>query len=217
MNTNIDYWEKVLENPTDSFKAMFEAQKSYLRTHIKPDSKVLEIGCGNGRNLLSILNITKNLVGIDNDPKAIEDAKNNLSKFPTIQIILSEATRLPFLEKIFDHVIFLDLLYNLGSSKIKVLAEAKRVLKNDGSIIVGVYSEKALDERMEIYKRINVPIKKTEGTKVIFDESVGANESEQFSQEELKNMTSEAGLTMLDCKEVKGIAYICTFVPQKLP
>jgi ubiquinone/menaquinone biosynthesis C-methylase UbiE len=214
MKTNIDYWEKVLENPTDSFKAMFGAQKAYLKAHIKPNSKVLEIGCGNGRNLSSILDITENLVGIDNDHKAIKDARKNLKKFPNIQVILSEAIKLPFPKKTFDYIILLDILQNLGSDKIKLLSEAKRVLKDGASMIVGVYSESSLEERMKIYERIKVPIKKVERTKIVFDESVGANESEQFSQEQLKNMANEAGLNMVDCEEVKGIAHICTFIPK---
>jgi ubiquinone/menaquinone biosynthesis C-methylase UbiE len=210
MSTNIDYWEKVLENPTGPFKTMFNEQKSYLREHITLDSKVLEIGCGNGRNLLSISDMTKEMFGIDNDPKAIEDAKKNLSEFPSVQIILSGASILPFSKKIFDHVIFLDLLYNLGKDKIKVLSEARRVLKDNGSIIVSVYSEDALNERMEIYKRIKVPIKQVEDTKVIFDEKVGANESEQFTREQIEIMAKEARLVMTDCKKIGTIAYIYT-------
>ncbi len=72
---------------------------------------------------------------------------------------------------------FSDILENLEGNKSAALEEASRVLKKDGKIFLGSYSEDAFDERIKIYKRDKLPITKIEGTKVIFDKSVGANES----------------------------------------
>ncbi|MDE1975293.1 MAG: methyltransferase domain-containing protein [Patescibacteria group bacterium] len=87
MATNIDYWEKVLENPTPPFKRMLEEQELYLQQFIKPGYKVIELGCGNGSNIQSILDITDDITGVDNDPKSIQDAKNNLRDHKTVKII----------------------------------------------------------------------------------------------------------------------------------
>ena len=76
-------------------------------------------------------------------------------------------------------------LSNLADKKLKVLNEIKRVLKEDGFIIMSMYSENAFDERIKLYKKFNVPIKEIKGTTVIFDEETGDNISEQHSKEEL--------------------------------
>lgn len=209
MSTNIDYWEKVLKNPTPPFKKLFETEHEYLQDHILPNSKVLEIGCGNGRNIQSILKITSDVVGIDNDPQAIKDATDKLHG-KNIKILLADALNLPFPEKSFDSVVLLDTLVNFQGNKIKALSEMKRVLNDNGKIVISVYSEDAFPTRIDMYKQIAVPINKTDGTTVIFDKNVGANESEQFSREQIEKMVNEAGLKIVDFQKIAEIAYILT-------
>ena len=210
MSTNIDYWEKVLENPTPAFEALFDAELTYIRSRVPGNSKVLEIGCGNGRNIKSIAEFTKDIIGIDNDPKAVEDARKNLAGFSGVKIMLADALDLPFPDKSFDVMIFLDTLVNMKENKVQALKEMSRVLTDTGKIIISVYSEDAFDARMDIYKIVNAPINKTEGTKVTFDESLAANVSEQFSKEDIESLADQSGLNLVDCKKVPGIAYICT-------
>jgi 2-polyprenyl-3-methyl-5-hydroxy-6-metoxy-1,4-benzoquinol methylase len=52
--TNIGYWEQVLEAPTPAYAELFRAEHEYLLENIFPNAKVLDIGCGNGRNIKSI-------------------------------------------------------------------------------------------------------------------------------------------------------------------
>jgi len=212
MSTNIDYWEKVLENPTPPFRALFDAESKYIRSCVPGNSKVLDIGCGNGRNIRSIVEMAKEIIGIDNDPKAVDDAKKNLADFSGVKIILADALNLPFPDKSFDVVIFLDTLVNMKENKVQTLKEMSRVLTDDGKIIISVYSEDAFDARMDIYKIVNAPINKIEGTKFTFDESLAANVSEQFSKDDIENLANQSGLGLVDCKKVPSIAYICTLV-----
>lgn len=209
MSTNIDYWEKVLKNPTPPFKKLFETEHEYLQDHISPNSKVLEIGCGNGRNIQSILNITSDVIGVDNDPQAIKDATEKLYG-KNIKLILADALNLPFPDKSFDSVVLLDTLVNFQGNKLKALSEMKRVLTDTGKILLSVYSEDAFPTRIDMYKQIAVPINKTEGTTVIFDKQVGANESEQFSKEQIEDMASKAGLKIDDFQKIENISYILT-------
>ena len=55
MNKNIDYWESIVENPTLAYEEMFKVEKEYLQKNIISNSNVLDIGCGNGRNIKSRL------------------------------------------------------------------------------------------------------------------------------------------------------------------
>ena len=209
MKTNMDYWEFVLKNLPESYHKWFEEEKKYLQKTITPDAKVLEVGCGDGRSIFDILPVTKNITGIDHDDKAIADAKNNFSSYPSIKILKADATKLSFENEKFDFVVCMTTFANFADNKFIILEEMKRVLKNSGKIIISVFSEDALEERMKVYKASGVKIKKIENGKVVFDESLGDNISEQFSKEQLEDIFSRANLKMEDITKV-NIAYLCT-------
>ena len=209
MKTNTDYWEFVLKNLPKSYHKWFEEEKKYLQKTITPDAKVLEVGCGDGRSIFDILPVTKNVTGIDHDGKAIADAKNNFSSYPSIKILKADATKLPFENEGFDFVVCMTTFANFADKKFIILEEMKRVLKNSGKIIISVFSEDALEDRMKIYKASGVEIKKIENGKVVFDESLGDNISEQFSKEQLEDIFSRANLKIDDITKV-NIAYLCT-------
>src|SRR3989344_2685992 len=209
MKTNMDYWEFVLKNLPESYHKWFEEEKKYLQKIITPDAKVLEVGCGDGRSIFDILPVTKNITGIDHDDKAITDAKNNFSSYPSIKILKADATKLPFENEEFDFVVCMTTFANFTYKKFIILEEMKRVLKNSGKIIISVFSEDALEERMKVYKASGIIIKSIENGKVVFDESVGDNISEQFSEEQLEDIFSRANLKIEDITKV-NIAYLCT-------
>ncbi|MFA6522244.1 MAG: class I SAM-dependent methyltransferase [Patescibacteria group bacterium] len=209
MKTNTDYWEYILKNLPNSYHKWFEEEKKYLQKIITPNASVLEVGCGDGRSILDMLPVTKNVIGIDHDDKAITDAKDHFSGYPTIKIFKADATKLPFENNEFDFVVCMTTFANFADKKFIVLAEMKRVLKNSGKIIVSVFSEDALEERIKVYKASGITIKTIENGKVIFDESVGDNISEQFSKEQLENIFLRADLKIEDITKV-NIAYLCT-------
>lgn len=207
MKKNMDYRSDVLKNLPESYKIRFEEEKKYLNGIITPHSKVLEIGCWDGRSINDILSITENITGIDYDDKAINDAKNNFSKNPSIKIFKSDATDLPFENNEFDFVICMTTFANFADKKFIILEEMKRVLKESGKIIISVFSENALDERMKVYKATWVKIKEILNGNVVFGDNVG--ESEQFNKEELENIFFKANLHIKEIKKV-NIAYLCT-------
>ncbi len=203
---NIDLWEKVLEDMPESYKEWLNGEREFLRASITKDSKVLEVGCGEGRSLKDIFDITKDLTGIDNAQEAIDDAKNNL---PEIKFLKADGKDLPFEDKSFDFVICMTTFANFGSDKYKILEEMKRVLKNDGKIILSVFSEDAFEERMKLYKKVKVSIKEIKGTTVIFEEGFGGeNISEQFSKEELEEIFNKVELNLIEIKKI-GMGYVC--------
>ena len=214
MKTNIDYWENLLINLPKSYKKWFEKEKKYLQKIITKDASVLEVGCGNGRSIFDILPKTKNVTGIDHEDKAVVDAKNNFSRYPSIKILKADAAQLPFDNEEFDFVICMITFANFADKKFKALEEMRRVLKDSGKIIISVFSENALEERMRVYKTSGVKIKEVKNGTVIFDESLGDNISEQFTKEQLENIFSKANLKIEDIKKV-DIAYLCTLVKLK--
>ncbi|MBU0958751.1 MAG: class I SAM-dependent methyltransferase [Nanoarchaeota archaeon] len=215
MKKNIDFWKGVLEKIPDAYKRWFKEEKEYLEKYLTRDCKVLEVGCGEGRTLNDITHITKNITGIDHDEKAVNDAKNNFKNNPEIKIIQAKAENLPFENKTFDFVICMTTFANFAQKKYKILKEMKRVLKDNGSIIISVFSEYALPERLKIYSELNAPIKeiKDNGT-VIFDESLGDNISEQFTKEQLESIFKKAKLKINNIKKGR-MAYLCNLTKIK--
>jgi ubiquinone/menaquinone biosynthesis C-methylase UbiE len=206
--TKEDYWEAIVKNPSGSYKQWFESEKIFLRETITKDANVLDMCCGNGRDIDYIIDITKNITGIDHDTDIVNSAKRRFADYPSVKILLAEAQKLPFKDNTFDFVICTATFNNFGENKLKALAEMKRVMKKGGFLIVGVYSEDAFNERTKTYKKIKIPIKSISGTTVHFDKSTGYELSEQFSKEQLIEFLRNAGMNLVEIKKV-GIAYLC--------
>lgn len=208
MIKNVDYWEEIVKNPTSPYKKLFREEERFLLLHIKRGSKVLDVGCGYGRIIKVISSITNDIVGVDNDLGAIEKGKKH--KF---NIIYGDVFGLPFENRFFDYEVLTMTLVNFANNKIKALQEMGRTLKDNGKIIISVYSEDALPARLDMYKIINAPIRKIEGTKVIFDKNIGANVSEQFSKKDIEVLVEKSGMKISDYRKIDKIAYI--FVLEK--
>lgn len=208
---NFGYWEKLLQTAPKAYQKWFRLEKEYLNKHIKANSKILEIGCGEGRSLSYLTDKDSTLYGIDYDDEAALLARDRLGFAGMSTNILSmQANDLIFKNNAFDYVISLSTPANFGSQKNQIYSEMRRVLNPDGEIIINVFNEDAFDERIKSYRRLNVPIKEIRGTTVIFDEEEGEFISEQFSREQLEEICKQNNLTPIDISK-QGIGYLCRF------
>ena len=210
--TNIEYYEELLKNLPSSYKKWFDEEERYLKKYIKKGSKVLCVACGDGREINYIVDIAGEIVGIDHDSVAVRHAKINFKGKTNVKIKLEEATKLPFEDNSFGYITCMVSFTNFGKNKIPALKEMKRVLKDNGKIILSAYSEDAMSERMKVYKEMDqkygkIKKIKKDGT-VIFDKSFGDNISEQFSEKQLRGFFNEVELKVEEIKKV-GIGYIC--------
>lgn len=206
--TNIHFWKSVMKSCPQSYKDLFTSERSYLGEHITENSRVLEVGCGDGRSLIDVLVKTKNIYGVDHDATAVADARKNLSYAPEVSILMGDGRSLPFRDGFFDYVTCMTTPANFGDDRSLFYGEMKRVLKNDGEIIMSVFNEDAFEDRMKTYLGSDCDIKKTRGTTVIFNESFGANTSEQFSREQLEEIFAYEGLKPREIVKA-GVGYIC--------
>jgi SAM-dependent methyltransferase len=110
------------------------AQKVYEKIVQYADLKnkhILEVGCGDGRISSLLAAEPESLVAIDPDIDSIEHAKANISG---VDFRIGSGEKLGFPENCFDLVIFTLSLHHQNSKK--AIAEAARVLKADGKILV---------------------------------------------------------------------------------
>jgi len=108
----------------------------------KPN-KILEIGCGNCRNLIPFEYNDFDCYGIDFSERMLKKAME-YGKKHKLQIKLKQAraTLLPFETNFFDYVLCISLLHHLAKDdRIKALREIKRVLKPNGTAIIAVWNK----------------------------------------------------------------------------
>lgn len=111
----------------------FRKQKSIMQEEFKDiaGKKILDIGCGTGE--YARLFQSAEYTGIDTSQNYITYAKR---KNPGIFLFM-DATHLSFINKYFDIVFIAAILHHLDDGDVqKVLQEAKRVLKDDGKILI---------------------------------------------------------------------------------
>ncbi|MEM2916211.1 MAG: class I SAM-dependent methyltransferase [Candidatus Woesearchaeota archaeon] len=101
--------------------------------------KILDIGCGNARNLKPFMEKGFKCYGIDSSKELIKIAKQRL---PQAKLLYASATKLPFPDKSFDYVICLAVLHHLKpKDHEKALSEIKRVLKPAGMAGIAVWNK----------------------------------------------------------------------------
>jgi SAM-dependent methyltransferase len=103
---------------------------------------VLDIGCSNCRNLIPFLEKEFPCVGFDFSKGMIREAKKFLAKKDlTTSLLIADAVKIPFKNKIFDYVLYTRTLHHLPTKKLRIdsLSEIKRITKNKGKIFITVW------------------------------------------------------------------------------
>ena len=92
---------------------------------------VLEVGCGGGSLSSLLVNKVESLTAIDPDKAMIEAARKSIDG---VDFRIGFGEKLEFSDKSFDIVLFVYSLHHQDC--FKALGEAKRVLRNDGHILI---------------------------------------------------------------------------------
>ena len=108
-----------------------------------PPGKILDVGCGNGRNLLPFAQNGFECYGIDFSEKMIGLAKKfaEEKKFQA-KFSVAEATKLPFKNAFFDYALCIAVLHHLTKANaLKALEEIFRILKSSGKALLTVWNK----------------------------------------------------------------------------
>jgi SAM-dependent methyltransferase len=107
---------------------------SYISESVQePVDRILDIGCGYGWAIGSLIGKSNDLRGIDTDQEALLQAQQS---YPSVKFIHQTAASLPFESNLFDVVILSEVIEHVGDeNKRLVIDEACRVLKEGGLFI----------------------------------------------------------------------------------
>ena len=120
---------------------------------LRPDTRLLDVGCGTGRHLLELSRYPGCLVGLDvarDDLRVLRYmlllTARERPLVAEIEAIQGDGERLPFADDLFDVVICTETLEHVPDDR-AVLRELVRVLRRGGVLVVSVpdeYSERLL-------------------------------------------------------------------------
>lgn len=121
----------------------------------KKKIKLLDIGCGNCRNLLPFSHKCFDLHGIDFSDKMLKEARKFCKGHDMcVQLKKADMTQLPYPNNHFDIVLCISSLHHLESEdkRIKALKEMERVLKKHGLAMISVWSKDGRGDRYVPWK-----------------------------------------------------------------
>ncbi|HUH79416.1 MAG TPA: class I SAM-dependent methyltransferase [Methanoregula sp.] len=108
---------------------------------VPPGSRVLELGCGSGKTLSSLVRQELEVIAVDLSPSAASLSRKIATAGPVPYIAAADATHLPFRERAFDAVFAVHVTGHLGiQARARCASEIVRVLDDGGALIFRGFS-----------------------------------------------------------------------------
>lgn len=143
----------------DELRAQFGEIDIYLfdqllRGQITPRTRLLDAGCGGGRNSYYLMRCGADVYGIDEDPRQIDRIRSLAAQLapalPTANFVVGPLTALPFADDYFGAVICSAVLhFATDESQFEgMVAEMWRVLDHDGVFFARLASTIGIESRV---------------------------------------------------------------------
>ena len=122
-----------------------------LKNRYQPGDKILDAGCGNGRNLKWFYKLDCKIFGLDISSDDIEYCKE-IYTHQRENFIKASIERIPFEENSFDHVICNAVLHFAKdlSQYLEMFKELLRIVRPDGSLFIRTASNFGLESKFEL-------------------------------------------------------------------
>ena len=119
-----------------------------MKQRYRETDKVLDAGCGKGRNLHWFLMNKIAVYGLDMEREAIEQLRVQYPSLPAERFATGDIQELPYRDDFFDHIISSAVLHFANSQQQfnAMLAEMVRVLKPDGTMFIRMTSDIGIEQ-----------------------------------------------------------------------
>lgn len=189
-----EQWNNFRQSPFRDVSLEFEG----ILNKIKP-GKILDLGCGNCRNILPFAKKGFDCYGIDFSKKMLEYAKkySNKNNFK-VKLKKARLEKIPFKKESFNYLLSIATLHHLNKNDQKTaVKEMFRVLKKDGIAIISVWNKWPIS--LLIKNRYE---KWSKGKKAYYRYYYF------FTPSEIKRLFHNSGFKILDLKKDKNIILI---------
>lgn len=142
-------WDKISED-WSKFRNRTPDEVNYFLK--KQKGKILDLGCGSGRNFIKNKKII--YYGVDFSKKMLDLAKIKINKLKIkAKLFKSSTEKLPFKNEFFDSAIFISTLHCVKGKKNrnKTIKELYRVLKKNSNLMISVWDKEA---NKKLFKKI---------------------------------------------------------------
>ena len=180
---------QILDRMNQSHESM--AQWGVTHFEVNEDSKILDIGCGGGRNIQRFAEqISENgrVVGIDYSEVSVEKSTKLNQEFidqGIVNVLQGSVSEMPFYDETFDIVTGFETIY-FWPDFINDLKEVNRVLKKGGLVFFcneAVYREGEMEKYDDLVELLDMKIYSEEVLKESL-EKTGFNDFKAFVNEE---------------------------------
>ena len=128
----------LLDNIIIGYEEKVRAESVVQMLDVKSADYVLDLGCGNGRDLIKLLDQNfDNFLGVDFSPEMVLQAQKELvlRNVDGGKVRVGDATNLDFPDNTFDKVIAAQMIEHIPNWG-KAVMEMHRVLKHNGYLII---------------------------------------------------------------------------------
>lgn len=191
--------------------AIFEFVDGYAAKHPKSGHdkiEILDVGCGFGRHLISLLKRNESLAGtgVDINYRMVAEATRSAKKeglHRRAHFMVDDAATLDQGEpEEFDLIICTtNTLGNLSSAKREaLLTRLRRLLSPEGQVLISVYSSASVAPRLESYRAIDLHPEER-GTRIVATEGL---ESEAFTEASIRSLLEGNDLRVVGKSRILG-------------
>ena len=152
--TNLDTYETISNEFSETRAYVWKCVKEFTSI-INYKSDVLEIGCGNGKNMIYILNnIDCNMIGVDTCQNFVNMCKEN-----NLEVYNNSILNLNFSDNSFDFVLCIAMFHHLLTveDQHNAMKEILRIMKQGGFCKITCWStEQPEDSKFKFHEGINI-------------------------------------------------------------
>ena len=195
---NQDTYEEISKEFSETRAYVWKCVKDFTSLITNTNNKVIEIGCGNGKNMEYIIRHTNsNIIGIDTCKHFVEICQNK-----KLQVIQSNSIKLPYADNSFDYLLCIAMFHHLltEEDRNKSMKEFIRIMKPASYGIITCWSTvQPKDSKFKFTEGINiVPWKgRQEINRIryyyVYSQKMFQEYFETFSEIKIINIYNEVG------------------------
>jgi len=131
----------------------FEAEIEFVLSKIRPQDRVLELGCGYGRILKKLARQARFVVGIDTSEESLEFGRGQLADSLQVRLLQMDAIQMAFPDNAFDVTVCIQNgISAFHVDKLALLRESLRVTRPGGRVLFSSYAEAFWPDRLHWFR-----------------------------------------------------------------